>query len=75
MDMPKGEIDTILNGIRDFILIISPDREILVVNDAFLKHMNYAREDVIGRKCYDVFQEVTRKSSNCHEKCPPGNGG
>lgn len=63
-------MDTILNGIRDFILIISPDREILKVNDAFLKHMNYAREDVIGRKCYEVFKEVTRKSSNCHSKCP-----
>lgn len=70
MEMPKKEMDTILNGIRDFILIISPERKILVVNDAFLKHMNYAREDVIGRKCYDVFHEVTRKSSNCHERCP-----
>ena len=70
MTLPKDEMDTILNGIRDFILIISPDREIQVVNDAFLKHMNYRREDVIGRKCYDVFQEVTRKSSNCHERCP-----
>ena len=70
MDIPKDEMDTILNGIRDFILIISPEREILVVNDAFLKHMNYRREDVIGRKCYDVFQEVTRKSSNCQTKCP-----
>jgi two-component system NtrC family sensor kinase len=63
-------METILNGIKDFILIISPEREIQMVNDAFLKHMNYAREDVIGRKCYDVFQEVTRKSSNCHKKCP-----
>lgn len=70
MAFPKTEMDTILNGIRDFILIISPDREIQVVNDAFLKHMNYAREDVIGRKCYDVFQEVPRKSSNCQDKCP-----
>jgi two-component system NtrC family sensor kinase len=63
-------METILNGIKDFILIISPEREIQMVNDAFLKHMNYARKDVIGRKCYDVFQEVTRKSSNCHKKCP-----
>jgi two-component system NtrC family sensor kinase len=67
---PQNEMETILNGIRDFILIISPEREIQMVNDAFLKHMNYTRKDVIGRKCYDVFQEVTRKSSNCHEKCP-----
>ncbi len=70
MNFPDNEIDIIFNGIQDFILIISPDRDILNVNDAFLKHMNYSRKDVIGRKCRDVFQEATRKSSNCHEKCP-----
>jgi len=70
VNYPKNEMEIIFNGIKDFILIISPEREILMVNDAFLKHMNYARNDVIGRKCYDVFQEVSRKSSNCHEKCP-----
>ena len=70
MTFPKKEMETIFNSIRDFILIISPEREIQMVNDAFLKHMNYARTEVIGRKCYDVFQEVTRKSSNCHKKCP-----
>ena len=68
--LPKNEMETIFNGIRDFILIISPDRVILETNDAFLKHMDQKREDVIGRKCYEVFREVTRKSSNCHEKCP-----
>ena len=70
MNLPKNEMETIFNGIRDFILIISPDREILETNDAFLKHMNCKRENVIGRKCYEVFREKTRKSSNCHEKCP-----
>ena len=66
----KNEFETILNGIRDFILIISPDQKILEVNEAFLKHMQYRREDVIGKKCYEVFQRITRKSSNCHERCP-----
>ncbi len=70
MKFPQNEMETILNGIKDFILIISPEREIQNVNDAFLKHMNCARKDVIGRKCYDLFQEVTRKNSNCHKKCP-----
>lgn len=70
MKLPKNEMETIFNGIQDFILIISPDREILETNDAFLKHMDNKRENVIGRKCYEVFKEVTRKSSNCHEKCP-----
>ena len=68
--VPQNEFETILNGIRDFILIISPDQKILEVNEAFLKHMQYRREDVIGKKCYEVFQRITRKSSNCHERCP-----
>ncbi|MBA3011466.1 MAG: PAS domain-containing protein [Proteobacteria bacterium] len=70
MEFPQNEMETILNGIKDFILVISPERQIQMVNDAFLKHMNYDRKDVLGRKCYDVFQEVTRKSSNCHKNCP-----
>ncbi len=70
MNLPDNEIEMILNGIKDFILIISPDKEIIEVNDAFLRHMNYTREDVIGAKCFDVFKEVTRKSSNCQNLCP-----
>jgi len=70
VEFPQNEMETILNGIKDFILVISPERQIQMVNDAFLKHMNYDRKDVLGRKCYDVFQEVTRKSSNCHKNCP-----
>ncbi len=70
MNLHKNELETILDGIQDFILIFSPDREIVEVNEAFLKHMNYTRKEVIGRKCYDVYKEVTRKSSNCHAKCP-----
>jgi two-component system NtrC family sensor kinase len=70
VSLPQNEINTILNGIRDFILIISPDRKILEVNDAFLKHMHYTREEVIGRECFDVFRETGRDgSSNCHKNC------
>lgn len=64
------EIETILNGIQDFILVITPEKEILDVNAAFLRQMNYPREEVVGHKCYEVFQRVTRKSSNCHLVCP-----
>ncbi len=70
MKLPDIEMNTILDGIQDFILIISPDRVILEANDAFLKRMSYKREDVIGRKCFNVFREAVAKSSNCHENCP-----
>lgn len=68
--LPNSEMETIINGIRDFILIISLDKEIIEVNAAFLRHMGYKRKEVIGKKCYNVFKEVTRKSSNCHKLCP-----
>ncbi len=64
------EIETILNGIQDFILVITPDKEIIDVNASFLRQMHYSREEVVGHKCYEVFQRVTKKSSNCHLVCP-----
>lgn len=70
MKLPEKEIEAILSGIKDFVLIISPEREILETNAAFLKHMGCAREDVIGRKCFEVLKEDKRKSSNCHNICP-----
>jgi two-component system NtrC family sensor kinase len=68
--LPKKEMETIINGIRDFILVISPEKEIIEVNAAFLRHMNFKREDVIGRKCFEIFKLSSRKSSNCDHFCP-----
>jgi len=64
------EMETILNGIQDFILVISPEKKIIDVNEPFLRQMNYSRESVIGQFCHEVFQRITRKSSNCHINCP-----
>ena len=64
------EMETILNGIQDFILVITPEKKIIDVNESFLRQMSYSRESVIGQSCHEVFQRVTRKSSNCHINCP-----
>ncbi len=65
------EIETILNGIQDFILVIDPKRMIVEVNEAFLQKMGYTREDLIGRKCYEVFDEVSRNQYEiCDAECP-----
>ena len=64
------EMETILNGIQNLISVISPDMEILDVNAEFLKQMGRSREEVIGRKCWEVFQ---RRSQECEEEafvCP-----
>lgn len=70
MKLPDKEMQTILGGIKDFVLIISPEKEIMDTNAAFLKHMGCSREDIIGRKCYDVLKESDKERSNCHTICP-----
>ncbi len=64
------EIETILNGIQDFILVISPDREISYANDAFLKKMHYAKGEVIGKKCFDVFRHGSPPCLEGDFSCP-----
>lgn len=64
------ELSTVLNGIQDFILVINPDMDIMDVNESFLKQMGYAREDVIGRKCYEVFQKISHQCNGDDIVCP-----
>lgn len=52
----KEAMETIINGIQDLISVLNPDMEIVDVNEAFLRQMGCTRQEVIGKKCYDVFQ-------------------
>jgi len=64
------EIETILNGIQDFILVITPEREIVEANQAFLTQMQYKREEVIGKKCHEIFQMTEHPCSSADLLCP-----
>ncbi len=50
-------METILNGIQDFISVITPDMAIVDANEAFLNNLELTRDKVIGRKCYEVLQK------------------
>jgi len=64
------EIETILNGIQEFIMVITPDMEIVEVNDAYLKKMGYSREEVIGRKCHEIYQKIIYPCDSSEIECP-----
>jgi len=66
----KDEMETILNGIQDFILVITPDRKIVEANEPFLRMMGYSRKDVIGRKCHEVFRKAEQPCSCGDVICP-----
>ena len=63
-------IETILNGIQDFILVISPDMEILDTNEAFLRETGWKRENVIGRKCHEVYERLDHQCDDPQNLCP-----
>ncbi|MCD4716048.1 MAG: PAS domain-containing protein [Desulfobacterales bacterium] len=64
------EIETILNGIQDFILVITPEREIIDVNQPFLDQMGYSREEVIGSKCHEIYHKEDHPCNGSDLFCP-----
>lgn len=64
------EMETILNGIQDFICVISPDMKITEVNEAFVNHMGHTREELIGKKCYSLFQKTDHPCDSDEYPCP-----
>jgi two-component system NtrC family sensor kinase len=64
------EMETILNGIQDFILVITPAMEIIDVNESFLTKMRYTRKDVIGKKCHQVYHRIDHPCKGGETDCP-----
>ncbi|MDP2863471.1 MAG: PAS domain-containing protein, partial [Desulfobacterales bacterium] len=60
-------METILNGIQDYITVITPDITIADVNEAFLNKIGRLRNEVIGRKCYEVHRG---NSTDCMSRDP-----
>jgi PAS domain S-box-containing protein len=64
------EMETILNGIQDFILVISPDMSIVEANESFLQKMGYSQAQVIGRKCHEVYHKIDHPCERYPGDCP-----
>ncbi len=64
------EIETILNSIEDFILVISPTMDIEEVNQTFLEQMGYSRDEVIGKKCHRRLQKLNSPCNPIFTGCP-----
>jgi PAS domain S-box-containing protein len=64
------EMETILNGIHDFILVITPDMKIVEANESFLSKMGYTPKDVIGKKCHQVYHSIDFPCDQDEMDCP-----
>jgi PAS domain S-box-containing protein len=64
------EMQTILDGIEDFILVITPQMEIVEANASFLNKMGYTPEEVIGKKCHQVWYKLDYPCNDDKKHCP-----
>jgi two-component system NtrC family sensor kinase len=64
------EMETILNGIQDFILVITPDMVVLEANESFLTKMGYTSAEVIGKKCHQVYHKIDHPCNYGKTDCP-----
>ena len=66
----KTFMETVLNGIQDSILVLTPEMEIIEVNDAFLKLSKSTRKDIIGSRCHQVYSQLNHSCEDVDMICP-----
>jgi signal transduction histidine kinase len=63
---------TVLDSIQEDILVISPNYEILRVNEPLLNKLKARREDVVGRYCYEILHREHSPGGPPQGICPVG---
>ncbi|MDM8544073.1 ATP-binding protein [Desulfococcaceae bacterium HSG9] len=66
----NDEMKTIFNGIQDFILILTPEMDVVEANGSFLDKMGYKSQQIIGMKCYDIYQKSYAQCMANDSCCP-----
>lgn len=61
----RDQLQIIYDGIKDYIVLLSPDCTILEVNKAFLEAYNLPEEKVIGKKFFDFVYGCDQKNPEC----------
>lgn len=66
----KAFLETIVNGIKDHMMVIDLDYHIVEVNRALLEMMSLKREDVVGKHCYEVSHHLQEPCARPDHPCP-----
>ena len=66
----RNELETIINGIDDNIVVIGLDYKIIHVNRPLLERTFSAEEDLIGRNCHEIFHQSDEPCRPPEHPCP-----
>jgi PAS domain S-box-containing protein len=65
VSLAEAELENIFSSISDMVYFTDMDYTIRNVNQAVLDRLQLEKEDVVGRKCYQVFHGMDRPLSSC----------
>ncbi len=66
----RAQLETVLNGVDDGILVLDPELRVVAANDALLARLGRSREDVLGRPCPEALREPC--AAGCPDPDSPG---
>lgn len=66
-------LQSIIDGIRDQIMVVDRDYRIEEVNKAFLNRVGKQKKEVIGKHCYHVLHDEDKPCKNSKHLCPVQN--
>lgn len=69
LDDAKNYFKQLYDSISNYVLIISPNKSIVEVNEKFLKDTGLSRSDVIGKKCWQMVHSYDKECNEKGESC------
>jgi len=63
--LAEAELENIFESISDLLYITTEDYTIRNINKAVVKLIGMPREDIIGKKCYQIFHGTDKPYKNC----------
>ncbi len=66
----RDQLETIINGILEGIVVIDREHNVVQVNTPYLDQSGLLAQEVVGRKCYEVFHHSEQPCQPPDHPCP-----
>jgi PAS domain S-box-containing protein/putative nucleotidyltransferase with HDIG domain len=66
----RDQLNRIINSMVEVLMVMDTDHNIIDVNRSFWKYYGDEREDIVGRKCYEVLFSLSEPCSGKQRRCP-----
>ena len=69
LDDTKNYFKQLYDSISNYVIIVSPNKSIVEVNEKFLEDTGLSRDEVIGKKCWEVVHSYDKPCEEQEKKC------